>query len=280
MKKFLSLAVLALAGLAGAQAAEPAYEYVPVVREGVEWHNYYYHDNDVEEVVEKIPFVLTLRGDSVIDGQTYKKCWFYQGDVIKGQPAYLVGLLREENKQVERIRTDVSGINFDELTLGRILYPVINANNSTPQVIYDFGDRGYCGYLISGFSYRDSSQIVVGGHLANQYRWESVGQATRFIEGIGYDPDEYYGHLMEPEYYTTTGIIHPDPRLNYVIENGKVIYTGVNYVGVIDYDGIDDVTADSQRVGDGRYYDLTGRPVADPAAPGIYIHNGKKVLVR
>lgn len=275
MRKILSLALWALAGVIAAQAAEPAYEYVPVVREGVEWHNYYDIDNEAEERIDRFPFVFVLSGDSVVDGKTYKKCWVYEGDEVKNHPAHLVALLREENKVVECVTTELDGSRITGIARPT---PYLPSEANGRLNLYDFNDKGYCGLYASG-EYVGQNQVVVGNHLANQYTW--IGN---FVEGIGYDPGEGYGHLLDPDYFyhLPTGTFYetPRPKLNYVTEDGEIIYKSEAYVGVIDYDGIDDVTADSQRVGDGRYYDLTGRPVAAPAAPGIYIHNGKKVLVR
>ncbi len=42
--------------------------------------------------------------------------------------------------------------------------------------------------------------------------------------------------------------------------------------------GITEIRADAE--GDGRYYDLLGRPVGDNPTPGLYIRNGKKISVK
>ena len=44
---------------------------------------------------------------------------------------------------------------------------------------------------------------------------------------------------------------------------------------------VEDVeAAPDERPGDGLYYDMQGRAVAEPTAAGIYVRNGKKVVVR
>lgn len=47
-----------------------------------------------------------------------------------------------------------------------------------------------------------------------------------------------------------------------------------------DTGGIDTITSDSELSGDNRIYNLMGIEVAEPLAPGIYIQNGKKFLVK
>lgn len=44
-----------------------------------------------------------------------------------------------------------------------------------------------------------------------------------------------------------------------------------------DMDAVEDVFMD--QVGDDRWFDLQGRPIVAPSAPGLYIHNGKVVAV-
>ena len=48
-------------------------------------------------------------------------------------------------------------------------------------------------------------------------------------------------------------------------------------VMVVDNTGIDEVTSDSEK---SIIYDLTGRRIDEITAPGIYIVNGKKILVK
>ena len=69
--------------------------------------------------------------------------------------------------------------------------------------------------------------------------------------------------------------------LSHVIKDGKIIYKGLRYRDGA-FDGIDEVAAEQRCVADGNYYDLMGRPVGKevPTTPGIYIHNGQKIVVR
>ena len=103
------------------------------------------------------------------------------------------------------------------------------------------------------------------------------------VEGIGFDSRDM-GDLLTP--FTR----RPDPNADYqewcglchVVKDGKVIYKGMRY-SPNNMTGIDEVVADKvSRPQDTRYYDLMGRPVGTevPTTPGIYIHQGKKIVVR
>ena len=70
--------------------------------------------------------------------------------------------------------------------------------------------------------------------------------------------------------------------LSHVIEGGEIIYATDNY-DPDHWTGINEVDAEkTQRSLDPRYYDLMGRALGTevPTTPGIYIHQGKKIMVR
>ena len=70
--------------------------------------------------------------------------------------------------------------------------------------------------------------------------------------------------------------------MSHVVKGGKVIYKGMRYDPNIRV-GIDEVVEDKvSRPLDPRYYDLMGRAVGTevPTTPGIYKHQGRKIVVR
>ena len=102
------------------------------------------------------------------------------------------------------------------------------------------------------------------------------------VQGIGFDSRDM-GDLLTP--FTRK----PDPSADYqewcglshVVKDGQIIYKGMRYRDGA-HDGINEVAADRRRLQDANYYDLMGRPVGNdvPTTPGIYIHQGKKIVVR
>jgi len=60
--------------------------------------------------------------------------------------------------------------------------------------------------------------------------------------------------------------------------DGNVLYKGAYYDT---YNSIDRVADDASAAADPRWYDLLGHPFdSRPTQPGVYIHQGKKVVVK
>ena len=101
MKRLLIISMLALLGMTQAVAQE--YEYVPFVREGVKW--VYQVSNSELEPNPALPvgifyFNLEFKGDTVINGKTYKVMHKYYGDAINEENDTVPIYMREENKVV------------------------------------------------------------------------------------------------------------------------------------------------------------------------------------
>lgn len=60
------------------------------------------------------------------------------------------------------------------------------------------------------------------------------------------------------------------------VENGLVLYI----TGVDPANGVAKVTVERDAMKDNKYYDMTGRVVPQPTKKGIYIHNGKKIVLK
>ena len=108
-KSYLFIIMFAL--LAVSQMAAQDYDYIPFVREGVKWVCMYRSPYD--ENVAGLPiskgdhyYTLELKGDSVINGHTYKAMHLYSGESINVDQDTVPVYLREENKVVYAIIPD------------------------------------------------------------------------------------------------------------------------------------------------------------------------------
>ena len=288
MRRFFLLSLMALLGMTQAVAQE--YEYVPFVREGVKWI-YWTHNVQDDYVVDGqiIPYrkyhKLEIKGDTVINGMAYKALHKYSGHAIDEENDTVPIYLREADRKVYGIVPDrkfyndceVGGFDLsDDLYEGKefVLYDF-----DTPEMFYmDWFHALGPGYESIGLSYEGISEITAGSYKCRRHTFSVYDKEAYLIEGIGYDGS--YGYTLH--YFDFAMSINDVGHcLSHVIEGGKVIYKGCGYDPNIRV-GIDEVVEDKvSRPRDPRYYDLMGRPVGTqvPEAPGIYIHQGKKICV-
>lgn len=295
MKKLLVLLTMVLAAITSLYSAE--YQYVPMVQEGVKWV-YAYH-LEKESIDGQPPlrtqYIIEFKGDTVINDLSYKKCYKYFVNTDEFGRAYPCAYVREQDKRVYAICNEefFNEANKKGLDLMYLLGGfAVERSPLEVRLLYDFGD--YEQYLknlddalkgpgapqesqlspLAWFGTMTSETINIDGSLRNKY---SFGDNTPIvIEGVGID--NYHGDLLSVFCDMPTCICDQPLGLSHVEDaDGRIIYKGYLYDPV---DGVSDIIHDFFPA-DGRYYDLTGRPVAHPeAAPGIYIHNGKLIHVR
>ena len=232
MKKTLLLSILALLGLS--QAAAQEYEYVPFVREGVKWEYYirdYHYDsyNNPEQGNNVVYRTLELKGDTVINGKTYKAMHMYCGDRINEQDDIIPVYLREEDKVVYGIIPD--GRSFDDCPVYNS-FDTVSYYNGQEFVLYDFKDpiaywEGFSQPEYYPYHHLYTDTISIGKHLAKRYVGEMWTEFQQ-IEGIGLIAEN--STPLSFFMLGTTGI-HDAPYfgLEKVVENGEVIYPQ-NYV--------------------------------------------------
>ena len=283
--------MLALLGMT--QMAAQEYEYVPFVREGVKWVYSYTNVDMIDEVMDRpadpnlaygtVYLTLELKGDTVINGKTYKAMHKYYGDAINTVNDTIPVYLREEDKVVYGIVPD--GKTYADCPIGRFIHSLKNyIINGEEFVLYDFQDP--VTFWNDVFYWDEetweeesviaSSEIIqVGNHLAKKYVF--LEGADYVIEGIGVDC-LYSGYTLYPFKPIWMGSGDVKFKLRYVVEDGEIVYKGVNYEQPTD---INEVMVDKARPMDENYYNLMGQPVGKnvPTAPGIYIHQGHKICV-
>ena len=228
------LFLLLLAVLVLTQAAAQEYEYVPFVREGVKW-TYSIQDYRYEEDYQtnpargdnKVYRTLELRGDTVINGKTYKAMHMCVDDLYSEPKDVVPVYLREENKMVYGIVPD--GEYYDDARLGyRGAWWLDEINSGEEYLLYDFQDPvTYWDNLINDDWLNlqlHLDTVEVGGHRAKRlFDSRQEGDYFQVIEGIGAMGMNSYplaffmlacAGIHCTEYY----------NLEKVVENGEVIY--------------------------------------------------------
>lgn len=296
MKKTLLFTLLAMLGMSQLGAQE--YEYVPFVREGVKWVCSY--DNPCIGVDDFIPFgehyfILEMKGDTCIEGKCYKPVHYYSGNSINEENDTVPVYLREENKVVYGIipnekRYFECPVGIGTIVNGLDLYSAVQTG--VEFILYDFNDpAGFYEDLDVAFysqlHYSCEEMVQIGNTLRKKQVFSFVeSEGVYFgnnyiIEGIGYGGDDP-GTPLNYFYGIFTGTIQVIYTLSHVIENGQIVYKTRCYDPDVTL-GVEEVAVDlNQRQLDENYYNLMGQPVGKdvPTTPGIYIHQGKKVLVR
>ena len=240
MKKIL-VSLLVLLGFTQAVALE--YEYVPFVREGVKWVYYYKNNGDVVYPADPrlsygtVYLNLEIKGDTVIDGKIYKAMHKYHGDAINSENDTIPIFLREDDKVVYGLVPD--GIKYPDCPIGNpyeeFLFEQID--NGEEFILYDFNDPiNYWSSRIpkyndeesSGYNYLYTDTIALGHHLAKRYvaTRDYLGEFS-MIEGIGVDA-RGPGYTLFPFRPMAAGV-NTYFGFSHVIEDGEIIYKGVNY---------------------------------------------------
>ena len=291
MKKTILFTILALLGISQAVAQE--YEYVPFVREGVKW---VYSTNNFGEVTPLDPnfpegthyLNLEIKGDTVINGITYKAMHKYSGPSINWENDTVPIYVREEDKVVYGIIPD--GRRYLDCPIGNNYCGYyMDPYNGQEFVLYDFKDP--CAYWESVLDWPYANMyepltldtIKIGDNQAKRYKYKGGEDGFYYVEGIGMD-DQARGYTLCFFMGMAMGFDVPNVLFffSHVIEGGKIIYKG-RYFDHNTTELVDEVVADKvARPQDDYYYDLMGRRMGTevPQAPGIYIHHGNKIVVR
>ena len=306
MKKTILFTLLALLGMTQAVAQESD-GYLSIVREGAKWVNekvivnhgdttrYYYNyefsgkDTDIQ--------YTNMMNDQ------FDACYYYTGEELNvEQDSLIAGLLDNyvaqgeihcmRNHAYEKVRNENRQM-FDLLYYldggSRKLYNFYKYY-STIHYYVNQCEYMWCQYTgdepeLTEANFIEVDPVMVEGVECWRYAYiDENGEPLAYVvEGIGFDSRDM-GDLLTPftrqpehdaDYQEWCGLSH-------VVKDGQIIYKGMRYRHGA-FTGIDETVADTtQRPADPNYYNLMGRPVGKdvPTTPGIYIHNGKKIVVR
>ena len=280
MKKII-FGLLMLTGITGVQAQE--YEYVPLVREGVQWvYAFLTHETPSDNCGAWVQtfYTLEFKGSTTINGLEYKNLVFNLSNKVSEPLVGTLAYVRESDKRVYAIvNNDFNNYDYF-MTQG---FPRIeNVGGAEGElVIFDFNDLTQF-YKENGLTIAEAQDTVING-VKRKYYTELDNKRKKIIEGIG---EDMVGNFLFPfcvrwpncEITRTKGLC-------YVMDTkGNVEYYGTNLSSLQDYlivTGLTTVRKDDNSQSD-IYYNLLGEPVSrtKPTTPGIYIKGCKKVVVK
>lgn len=281
MKKFI-ISLLMLIGITGVQAQE--YEYVPLVREGVQWvFAFLTHSTPSDKCgawVETF-YTLEFKGDTTINGMKYKNLVYDLSNKVSEPQHGTLAYMRENDKRVYAIvNTDFN--NYDHfMTYGS---PRIeNAGGADGElVIFDFNDlkQFYLDNDLGGIN--EAQDTLINGSMRKFYS-ETTNPRLKIIEGIG---EDLVGNFLFPfctrwvncQKTMTMGLCYVKDA------DGNIEYYGRKYEELQDYltiTGVNNVKVDNKPQAD-IYFNMLGEPVSTtrPTTPGIYIKGCKKIVIK
>jgi len=313
MRKFSIFLLFALLGLGQAVAQET--DYLPIAREGVKWVNekVIVNHGDTTRYYYNYEFCGNDSAwQDMIGSGVCKACYYYTGEALDvNTDSLIAGLDSRRGRKITACgRNDAYQKVLSE---GRLLLQVARYVGMGGDVfLYVFNDETtaspYDGLYTNTIDYylicqenthfpEDNPHLLTRENFLQVEpveiesipcrRWAILGEQgdtlALLVEGIGFDSRDM-GDLLTPftrqpdhdaDYQEWCGLSH-------VVKDGQIIYKGMRYRDGA-FHGIDEVVADrTARPLDDNYYDLMGRPVGKevPSTPGIYIHQGKKIVVR
>ena len=269
--------------------------YLPVIREGVKWVNEYVQINDAGTT--NYYYIYEFKGNhpeldayNRVFKAVYSKNYDANG-VSYGEERLVAGLRENEACILcfknEPLSSKTNFINFysyygnDDV---RLLHENLDEMWDIDYYINSQIDPDKD--FLNTDNFVKADPIMIDGVLCSRiaYIGEQGDTLAYLVEGIGFDSYDW-GDLLTPftQYpEADCGCYKEFCGLSHVVKDGKIIYKGMRYRDDI-HVGIDEVVADKAgRPMDENYYNLMGQPVSKevPTAPGIYIHQGKKIVVR
>ncbi|MCQ2287495.1 MAG: hypothetical protein MJZ74_00150 [Muribaculaceae bacterium] len=238
-----TISILLLTDFA-AKAQEQLEDYQPLVREGVEWVNYYQEESALPEYVCTFLYSYEFRGDSVCNGLTYKKCYLNitpdfkkiaeQSNYFSFDTSVPVALFREDEMKVY--------VKYEIEFVPGLQLMTLKFNENGEVLLYDFAK--FREYDSKGLIKADF--VNVDGTPCKRYLDVSDISETIIsdpvIESIG---AVGMGTLLYPTFFTIYSTDwHVNSGLAKVCDvSGKMIYYPENYI-ISNYDINRDLTID------------------------------------
>lgn len=263
--------VFCCTGISKAIAQEENREYVPFVEEGKVWycntHSFIGKITPEHPEGEGIVCTYTMRGDSLINGMEYKKVYCQYEDYYGDIEQHYYCAVREEDFLIYIIENG--------MTEEKLLYDFSRSGEIISMTYNDYKFARTDGW------YRPWGNFLPGQleFWACRYSGEEVDfshNSTVWYDGVGavsYNPFSF--ELYPLIYIEPTMGKHLAVRT--CMKDGKYIFSSDWMVAM---GSVNDISNMSNPPIGSHIYDLQGHRLTDSPTKGIYIQNGKKVMVK
>ena len=205
-----------------------ANDYTPLVREGVKWHCRMDVVSAITET-ESYPYTIEIKGDTVINDVSYKKCYYTFEDESVASNDIPRAFLREDINEKK-----VYALYNYNYTTTLPFYPLYDyIEPFTEGLLYDFDDlantnQGWHEFMRNGEEGITTEIIMLN---SKEHVKTTFNNIYVFIEGIGFvelkDLD-HEGDLLYPTMPRLASAFSPEALpifCSFEDETGKVIYT-------------------------------------------------------
>ena len=271
---------------------------LPIPRQGVQWVNERVSVDNGDTTIYYYKY--EFRG---YDSQGFALCYHYTGETLNSSPdksvwakyqSWEYGLdtsngMIKDNIPFNKVKGEGRDMMYFGSSMGFGFLEMYHFHNYVTDIESCYTPNWYIYRQKEDFLNRENlievDPLIIEGVKCHRFAYigEQGDTLAYIVQGIGFDSYDM-GDLLTP--FTRK----PDPNadhqewcgLSHVVKDGQVIYKGMRYREGA-FDGIDEVATDKARHPmDDKYYNLMGQPVGKdvPTVPGIYIHQGKKIVVR
>ena len=270
---------------------------LPIPRQGVQWVNKHVSVDNGDTTIYYYKY--EFRG---YDSQGFALCYHYTGETLDNSPksvwakyqSWEYGLdtsngMIKDNIPFNKVKGEGRDMMYFGSSMGFGFLEMYHFHNYVTDIESCYTPNWYIYRQKEDFLNRENlievDPLIIEGVKCHRFAYigEQGDTLAYIVQGIGFDSYDM-GDLLTP--FTRK----PDPNadhqewcgLSHVVKDGQIIYKGMRYREGA-FDGIDEVVADkAHRPMDENYYNLMGQPVGKdvPTTPGIYIHQGKKIVVR
>lgn len=270
----IAVLVLCSLGILKVIAQEEKREYVPFVEEGKTWYCGYYHLWDdfpatpEDPEGEGIDCIFIMRGDTQINDREYKKVYCQFKEYYGDEELHYYCAIREEAYQVFIIE--------ENATEERLIY---DFSQPEKQIILTYNDFKFVRTSASrryGFLPGQSEYSVCE---FSEDKVDYSNSPDNWVEGVGApynNPFAFeFSHLLfdEPKF-------GKDIEVRTCMKDGKYIYNKDWMAMPTEPTSIDKRTYTDTSLKDSHLYNLQGRRLSATPQKGVYIQNGKKMVVK
>ena len=248
--------------------------YVPFVEEGKIWYCGYTHTGSIASTPEDpsgrgIDCIFTMCGDSLINDKIYKKVYCQFKKYYNDEEQHYYCAVREENYCVY----------------------IIEEETMEEKLIYDFSrPEEILRLTYNDYMYGRGMAKRRRGFLPGQYEYSVctlLGDDLNYSWGTGVWVDGIGAALENPFAFESLYTFYEEPKLGEHVEVRSCMKDG-EYVYIDDWrsaptepiTSVDEKIHFDNSMKDYVLFDLQGRRLSDKPSKGVYIQNGKKLVIK